>query len=227
MLYFIPTPIGNKEDITLRALRLFKELKTFLCEDTRTAKKLFGMYEIDYKEKEFFAITSFTDKGKMEHYKKLITKQEVGMLSEAGTPGLSDPGKSLIQLCNEAALPYTILPGANALVPAIVGAGFDTTIFSFLGFLPQKKGRQTALKSMIHEETPTFFYESVHRVEKLLKELKELGFKGEISIAREISKLFEQYFTGSLEEVEELIKENKLAIKGEFVVGIKAKKDEK
>jgi 16S rRNA (cytidine1402-2'-O)-methyltransferase len=126
------------------------------------------MYDIDYSDKEFYALTSFTDKSKLNHYKNLITENEVAMVSEAGTPGLSDPGKSLIQLCNENALPYSILPGANALVPAIVGAGFDTTIFTFLGFLPQKKGRQTALKKMINEETPTFFYESVHRIEKLI-----------------------------------------------------------
>jgi 16S rRNA (cytidine1402-2'-O)-methyltransferase len=101
MLYFIPTPIGNKEDITLRALRLFKELKIFLCEDTRTAKKLLAMYDIDYKNKEFYSLTSFTDQGKLNHYKNLITEHDVAMVSEAGTPGLSDPGKSLIQLCNE------------------------------------------------------------------------------------------------------------------------------
>jgi 16S rRNA (cytidine1402-2'-O)-methyltransferase len=97
------------------------------------------MYDIDYTQKKFFAFTSFTDKGRLNQYKNLIADNEVALLSEAGTPGLSDPGKSLIQLCNEHQLPYTILPGANALVPAIVGAGFDTTIFIFLGFLPQKK----------------------------------------------------------------------------------------
>lgn len=178
------------------------------------------MYDIDYSEKQFYSLTSFTEKGKLSHYKNLITENEVAMVSEAGTPGLSDPGKSLIQLCNESGLPYSILPGANALVPAIVGAGFDTTIFTFLGFLPQKKGRQTALKKMIAEETPTFFYESVHRIKKLIAELRELGFQGKISIAREISKLFEQYFTGNLDEVEAMLKDKTMSIKGEFVVGI-------
>ena len=221
MLYFIPTPIWNKEDITLRAIRLLKELTHFLCEDTRTAKKLFAMYEIDSKGKQFFALTSFTDKGKMERYKKLIAEHDVGMLSEAGTPGLSDPGKSLIQLCNEARLPYSILPGANALVPAVVGAGFDTSIFTFIGFLPQKKGRQTALKEAMRREHPTFFYESVHRIEKLVGELRELWFEGKISIAREVSKLFEQFWTGSLEELENMLRDGKMSVKGEFVVGMK------
>ena len=99
MLTFIPTPIGNKEDITLRALRLLKELKYLICEDTRTTKKLLQMYEIDYSDKEFFSLTSFTDKGKLAHYANLIRENEVGMLSDAGTPGHSDPGKMLVQIC--------------------------------------------------------------------------------------------------------------------------------
>ncbi|MDR0282827.1 MAG: 16S rRNA (cytidine(1402)-2'-O)-methyltransferase [Candidatus Peribacteria bacterium] len=207
--------------MTLRAVRLLKELSYFLCEDTRTAKKLFAMYDIDCKGKQFFALTSFTDKGKMNRYKNLVAEQEVGMISEAGTPGLSDPGKSLIQLCNEELLSYTILPGANALVPAVVGAGFDTSIFTFIGFLPQKKGRQTALKEAMMREHPTFFYESVHRMEKLIGELRELGFGGKMSIAREVSKMFEQFWTGSLEDLEGMLRDGRMLMKGEFVVGLR------
>ncbi len=214
MLYIIPTPIWNKEDITLRALRLLKELKVILSEDTRTTRKLLAMYDISTDDKQLFAFTSFTDPGKIQHYLNLLKGQDVGLVSEAGTPGLSDPGKSLIQLCNEHKLAYTILPGANALVPAIVGAGFDTTQFRFLGFFPAKKGRQTALKEILASDIPTFFYESVHRMPRLLEELKELWFTGKISIAREVSKMFEEYVTGSLEEI------SKLTMKGEFVVGI-------
>ena len=221
MLYLIPTPIWNKEDITLRAVRLLKELTYFFCEDTRTAKKLFAMYDIDSREKHFLVVTSFTDKGKMNRYKKLMDEYDTGMLSEAGTPGLSDPGKSLIQLCNEEGLPYSILPGANALVPAVVGAGFDTSVFTFLGFLPQKKGRQTALKEAMQREHPTFFYESVHRIEKLIGELREMWFEGKISIAREVSKMFEQFWTGNLEELEVLLRDGKMQVKGEFVVGMR------
>ena len=132
MLYFIPTPIGNKEDITLRALRLFKELKYIISEDTRTTKKLLGMYDIDYKDKNFLSLTSFTDRGKLAHYMNIIREHDVGVVSEAGTPGLSDPGKILVQLCNENHVLYTILPGATALVPAVVGAGFDTSEFIYL-----------------------------------------------------------------------------------------------
>jgi 16S rRNA (cytidine1402-2'-O)-methyltransferase len=140
--------------------------------------KLFGMYEIDYKDKQFFSLTSFTSAGSFTKYLEILKTHDVGLVSEAGTPGLSDPGKSMIQLCNENQLPYSILPGANALVPAVVGAGFDTSKFTFIGFLPQKKGRQTALKAMTEnkDQIPVFFYESVHRIEKLMNELKTLGF---------------------------------------------------
>ncbi len=221
MLYFVPTPIGNKEDITLRALHLLKETSFFLCEDTRTTKKLLSLYDIDTKGKEFYVLTSFIDEGKLKSYKNLIENYDVLMISEAWTPWLSDPWKSLIELCQKEKLKFTILPGANALVPAIVSAGFDTTVFTFLGFLPQKKGRQTLLKKIIQEDHAVFFYESVHRIEKLLEELREYGFQGKISISREISKLFEQHLTGSLEEITELFKNGTIPVKGEFVIGIK------
>ncbi len=223
MLYIIPTPIWNREDITLRALRLFKELEIFICEDTRTLKKLFSMYEIEYSKKQFYSLTSFTDQGKMNHYLNLLSDNDVWLVSEAGTPGLSDPGKSLVQICNENKIEYTILPGANALVPAVVASWFDTSSFVFLGFLPQKKGRQTVLKNIIAKkywEMPVFFYESVHRFEKLLKELAELWFDGKISVSREISKMYEQVVNGTLDEVIELVKTKKLSIKWEFVVGL-------
>ncbi|MCK9467251.1 MAG: 16S rRNA (cytidine(1402)-2'-O)-methyltransferase [Candidatus Absconditabacterales bacterium] len=232
MLYIIPTPIGNKEDISLRALRLFKELNMFICEDTRTFKNLLSMYEIDYKNKTFYSLTSFTEQGKIKHYLNLLSDNDIGLVSEAGTPGLSDPGKNLIKLCNENKIKYTILPGTNALIPAVVASGFDTSSFVFLGFLPQKKGRQTILKQIIKgkeeskkfgmrgEKIPVFFYESVHRFEKLLKELKELNFEGKISISREISKMFEQIITTNLDEIIDLVKTKKLPIKGEFVVGL-------
>ena len=223
MLYLIPTPVGNKEDITLRALRLMKELKFLICEDTRTTRKLLQMYEIDYSDKQFFSLTSFTDKGKLSHYLNLIAENEVGMLSDAGTPGLSDPGKVLIQLCYENGLKFSVLPGANALIPAVVGAGFDTSNFVYIGFLPQKKGRQTALKIAIQSQIPTFFYESVHRMEKLIKELKELGFDGKVMILRELSKAFEEVQTLEMNELLQKWKSGDLVIKGEFVVGLYSK----
>lgn len=221
MLYFVPTPIWNKEDITLRGLRLLKEINILICEDTRTAKKLLSMYNISIVWKEFFSITSFTSQNKLEFYAKLLQENDAIVISEAGTPWLSDPWKSLIQLCNENNISFSILPGANALIPSIVAAWFDTTEFTFIWFLPQKKWRQTALKKMIENKIPTFFYESVHRMPKLLEELKSLNFKWKIFIAREISKVFEQFFTWSLSECKEFIKNWKIVIKWEFVVWIK------
>lgn len=221
MLYFIPTPIWNKDDITVRALNLFKELKYFICEDTRTTMKLFAMYEIDYKDKQFLSLTSFTTQWKFNHYLNILKENNVWLVSEAWTPGLSDPWKSMIKLCNENWLLYSILPWANALVPAIVWAWFDSSEFIYLWFLPQKKWRQTALKWILESKIPVFFYESVHRIEKLLKELETLQFGWQISISREISKLFEQCFTGSLDEVITLVKEKKLPLKWEFVIGLK------
>lgn len=223
MLYFVPTPIWNKEDITLRALRLLKEINILICEDTRTAKKLLSMYDISSAWKEFYSITSFTSQGKLSFYAKLLQENDAIVVSEAWTPWLSDPWKSLIQLCNENQISFSVLPGANALVPSIVAAWFDTTEFAFIWFIPQKKWRQTALKDMLNREIPTFFYESVHRMPKLLEELKELNFEWKIFIAREISKVFEQFFTWSLFECENFIKEWKMMIKWEFVVWIKSK----
>lgn len=224
MLYIIPTPIWNKDDITLRALNLFRELKIFICEDTRTFKKLLSMYEINYSDKEFYSLTSFTDKWKLNFYVKLMQDNDIWVVSEAWTPWLSDPGKSLIQLCNENNLKYTVLPWANALVPCIVSAWFDTSSFVFLGFLPQKKWRQTLLKLIINKEElrmkdcPVFFYESVHRFEKLLSELQNLWFDWKIFVWREISKMYEQIYNWSLEELVDLVKNNKFSVRGEFVV---------
>ncbi len=223
MLYIIPTPIWNREDITMRALRLFKELNIFLCEDTRTLKKLLSMYEIEYKNKKLFSLTSFTDSSKMSHYLNLLSDNDVWLVSEAGTPWLSDPWKNLIQLCNENNIEYTVLPGANALVPAVVGSWFDTSSFVYLWFMPLKKWRQTILKNIMakkYGEMPVFFYESVHRFEKLLRELTELWFEWKISVSRELSKKFEQIINWGLEEVLDLVKTKKLTIKWEFVIGL-------
>ena len=168
MLYLIPTPIWNIDDITIRALNLLKELPILICEDTRTTKKLLNMLNIWYENKQFFSL----------------------------------------------------LPGANALVPAVVWSWFDTSSFCYIGFLPQKKWRQTALKECIERDIPTFFYESVHRIEKLIKELDELNYSWKISITREISKLFEEHITCSFEELKNKFEKKEIQIKGEFVIGL-------
>lgn len=221
MLYFIPTPIGNKDDITLRALKLLEELKILLCEDTRTTRKLLSMYQIETKDKKLYAFTSFSSDRQLKQIQDLLIEQtEIGIVSEAGTPGLSDPGKSLIQLCNQHQLPYSILPGANALIPAVVGSGFDSSSFNFFGFLPLKKGRKKLLNQIIATPHPSFFYESVHRIEKLFWELDELHFQGKIAIAREISKKFESFSTQDFSEAWENFNAGQLPLKGEFVIGL-------
>ncbi|UFX82879.1 16S rRNA (cytidine(1402)-2'-O)-methyltransferase [Candidatus Absconditicoccus praedator] len=220
MISIIPTPIGNTEDITLRALRLMKELDIFLCEDTRTSKKLFKIYEIDYSKKKFYSITSFTSKGKLEFYEKLLKENNVGILSEAGSPGLSDPGKSIVKILWENKLEFEVLPGSNALIPAVVAAPMDSSEFLYMGFLPTKKGRQTKIKKIINSKKPVFLYESVHRIYKLILQLKENGFEGNIGIFREISKMHEEKIYDNIDNIIEKFKSGKIKEKGEFVVCI-------
>lgn len=218
MLSIIPTPVGNKEDITLRGLRLFKELDTFFCEDTRTTQKLFSMYDISLSGKKLYAFTSHISDKSLLFYTDLLQTKHCWLLSEAGTPGLSDPGKELVKLCREQQIPFEILPGANALLPAVVATPTDTSIFSFHGFLPVKKGRQTKLTEILQLSTPTYVYESVHRIEKLLQEVKQLWYTGQVLIARELTKLHEQYLSGNVDYLLELVSTKTLPLKGEFVV---------
>ncbi len=218
MLYVIPTPIWNLDDITFRGYNLLKNLEYFLSEDTRTTKQLFKHYEINYSNKKFYSITSFTPEKKLEFYKDLLTNFDVWLISEAGTPGLSDPGKSIIKIANENNLEYEILPGTNALIPAVVSSWFDTSSFIFLWFLPTKKWRQKKIKFICQSEVPVFVYESVHRIQKLIEEIKKEWFNWKISISREISKKFEQKITWSIEQIENMIKNKQVILKGEFVV---------
>lgn len=218
MLSFIPTPIWNKEDITLRALRLLRELPVLFCEDIGTTRKLLSMYEISAGDKKLYSLTSHTSESSVQFYLDLIRDNNCGVVSEAWTPGLSDPGKHLIKLCREQNIQFEILPWANALVPVVVATPFDTSVRSYYGFLPQKKWRQTVLKEILQSVYPVYIYESVHRIEKLMKELVLLQYAWTVLVARELSKLFEQYFHGSVDEAQEAIKSKKIPLKGEFVV---------
>lgn len=221
MLYFIPTPIWNTKDITLRALDLFKQLKYFISEDTRTTKKLLWIYEIDFSWKQFFSLTSFTQQYKLDQYLDILKNNDVGLVSDAWTPWFSDPWKILIKLCNQYWFEYTIFPWANALIPVIVWSAFDTSNFIFLWFLPTKKGRNKIFNQILNFDSPVFFYESVHRIKKTLSELKSIWFKWSVCIAREISKMFEQYVNWNIDEILEKINNKKIPIKWEFVVGLK------
>ena len=221
MLYIIPTPIGNLQDITLRAIELLKRLDVLICEDTRSTKKLLQLLDIDYSAKQFYSLTSFSWAKKVDQYVELIKNHDVWLVSDAGTPWLSDPGKKMVEMCHIHTLPFTVLPGANALIPTIVGSGFDTSQFVFVGFLPKKKGKQTLMKEMIGSERPYFFYESVHRIHKVLKELYDLWFRGKVSIGRELTKMHEQLLTDDIEKVLAMFDAGQIPEKGEFVVGVK------
>ena len=220
MLYLIPTPIWNTKDITLRALELFGELKYFICEDTRNFKKLLGIYKIDYSDFNFYSLTSFTDNYKLNSYLEILKNHDVWLVSDAWTPGLSDPWKAMIQLCNENNLKFSVLPWATALIPSVVWAWFDTSKFMFIWFFPKKKWKQTMIKEIIESDYPTFFYESVHRIAKTLEEFQKLGFTWKVSISREISKVFEQQTTWNIDEIIKMIENKQIVEKGEFVVWV-------
>lgn len=220
MLYIVPTPIWNKDDITVRALKLLSSCRIFLCENISTLKKLMNIHSISLADKQFLVFNSFVDRYKLDQIIDIIKEQDVVICSEAGTPWLSDPAKELVRRCREYHIKFEVLPGATAIIPAVISAYHNIPKFVFYGFLPTKKGRQTTLKHMIDhcDDIPYFFYESVHRIEKLVSELETLWYDGQIYITREISKLYEQKIVGSISLIKEKIKSKELIIKGEFVV---------
>jgi 16S rRNA (cytidine1402-2'-O)-methyltransferase len=219
-LYIIPTPIGNLEDITLRALRILKEVDVVLAEDTRTSSKLFQHYEISTSLRAFHK----DNEHKILHgiIEQLKQGTKMALISDAGTPGISDPGFLLVRECLREGIEVETLPGATAFVPALVNSGLPCDKFVFEGFLPHKKGRQTRLKLLAEDERTIVFYESPHRIEKTLEQLVEFfGAERPCSLAREISKLFEEHLRGTLQEV--LIKVKQNPPKGEIVLIVAGK----
>jgi 16S rRNA (cytidine1402-2'-O)-methyltransferase len=218
-LYLVPTPIGNLEDITLRGLRILREADFILAEDTRTSSVLLHHFEITRPMRPFHA---HNEHHKLEEIISLIEQSNsVALISDAGTPGISDPGFLLVRACVERQIKVTCLPGATAFVPALVGSGFPCNEFSFYGFLPQKKGRQSKWKEISADSKTIILYESPFRLMKLLEEIKEFfGPQREISVARELTKLHEEISRGSVEEVINFYSK-KNAIKGELVIIIK------
>lgn len=220
-LYIIPTPIGNLEDVTLRAIRLLKEVDLVLAEDTRTSKKLFSHYKIDTP------LSSFHMYNEHEVLLKYIDRLKLGcslaLISDAGTPSISDPGFLLVRECVKEAIAVECLPGATAFVPALVNSGLPNDKFVFEGFLPVKKGRKKYLEVLKEEKRTMIFYESPHRVLKTLGHFIEyFGKEREVSISREISKIFEETVRGTLAEVRLYFEQKKP--KGEFVIVVKGKK---
>lgn len=214
-LFVVPTPIGNLEDITLRALSTLKSVDLILAEDTRTTLFLLKHFQI---EKPVRSYHMHNEHKILEETVELISSgKSVALVSDAGTPGISDPGFLLIRECIKNDVQVTTLPGPTAFVPALVCSGFPCDTFTFYGFLPQKKGRQTKLK-LLAQETKTFIvYESPFRLVKLLEEFKEyLGKERRACVSREISKLFEENKRGTLDELATYFSSK--PVKGEIVV---------
>ncbi|MCL4153815.1 UNVERIFIED_CONTAM: hypothetical protein GTU68_031201 [Idotea baltica] len=222
MLYIVPTPIGNLEDITLRALRILKEVDLILAEDTRTSKKLLIHYEIDTPLRSFH---SHNEHAVTENIiAQLQQGSSIALISDAGTPGISDPGFLLARACHEGDVKVSALPGATALVPALVASGLPSDKFHFEGFLPHKKGRQTRLLYLADLPNTFILYESPYRLLKCLQQLSEFcGADREACVARELTKVFEEVKTGPLSELCEHF-ESKGKVKGEIVVVVAGKK---
>ncbi|MBS1618148.1 MAG: 16S rRNA (cytidine(1402)-2'-O)-methyltransferase [Bacteroidetes bacterium] len=215
MLYIVPTPVGNLEDITLRALRILREVRLVLCEDTRQTRKLLNHYQIS---NQLQAYHKFNERRSCELIiNQLSTGIDIALVSDGGTPCISDPGYILVEACMEAGIQVQCLPGATAFVPALVASGFDTSSFVFEGFLPHKKGRETLFKKFAQEERTIILYESPYRVIKTLEQIQQfIGDQRLISITREISKMYEETVRGTSPELLEHFK--KKEPRGEFVI---------
>ena len=214
-LYVVPTPIGNLGDITLRAIEVLREVDFILAEDTRTTSFLLKHLGI---EKKLYSHHKFNEHATVRMVAESIDAgRTVALVSDAGTPGISDPGFLLVRTCVEAGIAVETLPGATACIPALVQSGFPCDRFCFEGFLPQKKGRNKRLLELQDEERTMIFYESPFRVVKCLEQFAEVfGEDREVAVTREISKKFEQTVRGTVAEVAEHFRQNEP--KGEFVI---------
>ena len=215
MLYIIPTPIGNLKDITLRALEILKSVDLILAEDTRTTIKLLNHYQI------ICPLTPFHQHNEhqvIQHLtNQLLQGKKMAMVSDAGTPGISDPAFLLVRECIKIGIQVECLPGATAFVPALVNSGLPSNRFTFEGFLPVKKGRQTMLKKLAVEERTMIFYESPHRLVKALEEfIQFFGAERKCCVSRELSKLHEENARGTLQEICDHFKQKE--VKGEIVI---------
>ena len=216
ILYIVPTPVGNMEDMTFRAVRILKEVDLVLAEDTRTSGILLKHYDI--KNSSLMSHHKFNEHGTSAGIvNRLLAGENVALISDAGTPGISDPGFFLVREAVRAGVEVQCLPGATAFVPALVSSGLPCDRFAFEGFLPQKKGRQTKLESLKDEERTMIFYESPYRLVKTLQQFAETyGGERQVSVCREISKVHEESVRGTLDEVIAHFKEKEP--KGEIVI---------
>ena len=220
-LYVVPTPIGNLSDMSYRAVQTLKEADLILAEDTRTSGFLLKHYDIPTPTQSFHA---HNEHKKVDHVIKLLSEgKNIAQVSDAGTPGISDPGYSLVRAALDNNLEVEVLPGATAFIPALIKSGFPTDRFVYEGFLPHKKGRQQRIQSWKEEPKTIVFYESPHRLLKSLAQIEEiLGSDRQVSVSRELTKKFEDTITGSITDV--LAYFSSKSIKGEFVIVIEGKK---
>lgn len=224
-LYIIGTPIGNLEDITLRALRVLKEVDLILCEDTRVTARLLSKYEITTPKMSYHA------QSKLSKVDKILELLEEGknlaLVSDAGTPCISDPGVLLVEQVRERfgdAVSIVPIPGPSALITALSAAGLSVSEFTFLGFLPHKKGRETLFKEIADSTRVMAFYESTHRIEKALESLEKFcGADRKIVVARELTKIYEEFVRGSVADVRAHFEQNPDRVRGEFVVIVDGK----
>jgi len=221
LIYLIPTPIGNLEDMTLRGIRLLKEVDLILAEDTRTSQKLLNHYEIKTSMQSFHMHNEH--KKVAQVIQEVLRGKIIALISDAGTPGISDPGYLLVHEALKEGVKVECLPGPTALIPALVQSGFPSDRFVFEGFLPPKKGRQGRLKQMAEESRTTVFYESPHKIVKTLGQmLPYFGSERKLAVVRELSKKFESNFRGSVEEALHFFEEH--TPKGEFVIVVEGTK---
>ena len=227
ILYIVPTPVGNLEDMTFRAIRVLQEADLILAEDTRTSSVLLKHYQIEGRLESHHKFNEHKTASIIKE--RILSGMNVALISDAGTPGISDPGFLLARTCIEEGIEVQPLPGATAFVPALVSSGFPCDKFCFEGFLPQKKGRQSRLAELAQETRTMVFYESPFRLVKTLEQFSQVfGPERGCSVAREISKKFEEHRRGSLEEVLGWFREHEP--KGEIVIiveGAEFKKEKK
>lgn len=218
-LYIVSTPIGNLKDITLRAIEILKEVDFVLCEDTRTSGNLLKHYEI---QKELISLNAFNESKKIDPIvNRILSNQSAAIITDAGTPAISDPGVRLVSACIDKGIEVISIPGATALIAALSISGLPTDSFVFEGFIPQKKGRQTKLKELANESRTIVLYESTYRIEKLLNELNEYLPDRFVVVCREITKKFEETWRGFPKDLVESFPER--ISKGEFVIVIAPK----
>jgi len=220
MLYIVPTPLGNLKDITFRSIEILQQVDVILCEDTRTSSRLLNHYQIQKP------LSPYHQHNEHKIAQHLVVQMQAGktfaLITDAGTPGISDPAFLLVRECIKNDIKVECLPGATAFVPALVNSGIPTNRFVFEGFLPLKKGRQTLLKQLAEEERTIVLYESPMRLVKTLDELVQyLGAERQCSVTRELTKLFEENKRGTLQEVSDYFKAK--GVKGEIVIVIAGK----